>query len=154
MPNQPNAVLRGVAKNASLEGACLQLTTALPKGSVVTVSFEGGPSRLGSVQWNRPEAELGFLHGIRFRVALEPQGLQARPLRRLRLRQLLRRGLIILVGLLVIAVVAYGLDRLIESLRTYQPSYYEPKDVERQMHEQQELLQEQRQTKEPSDAGR
>ncbi len=146
---QPSVVLKGVAKNASLEGTRLQLLTALPEGSLVSVSLQGGPSRVGNVRWNLPVDEWGFLHGIRFQVPLEPHSLQARQLRRLRLRQFLRRSLIILLGSVVIAVGAYGLDRLIESLRRYQPSYYEPKDVERQVHELQQLRQKERQTKQP-----
>jgi hypothetical protein len=154
MPGQPSARLKGVAKNASLEGTRLHLLNALPEGSLVSVSLQGGPARLGSVRWSLPDHGSGFLHGIRFQVPLEPHGVLARPLRRLRLRQFLRRGLIVLLGSIVIAVGAYGLDRLIESLRTYRPTYYEPKDVERQVYEDQQLIEQQRQTKQPSDSGR
>lgn len=151
---QPSVAMTGVAKNASLDGARLQLPTALPEGSLVSVSLQGGPSRLGSVRWSLPHDESGFLHGIRFHVPLEPHGVHARPLRRLQLRQLLRRGLIVLIGSVVIAVGAYGLDRFIESLRAYEPSFYEPKDLERQAHEYRWLMQQQRQTQQPSESGR
>lgn len=144
-PGQASVALKGVAKNVSLEGARLQLPTALPEGSLVSVSMEGGPSRLGTVRWNLPQDESGSVHGIRFQLPLEPRGPHARPLRRLRLRQFLRRGLIVLVGSVLIAVGAYGVERFIESLRAYKPNFYEPKDIERQMFESQRQLQQQHQ---------
>lgn len=154
VPGQPSIMLKGVAKNASLEGTRLHLVKALPEGSVVSVSLQGKPPRLGSVRWSLPDRESGFLHGIRFQVPLEPHGFLARPLRRIRLRRIVRRGAIILGGSIVIAAAAYGLDRLIESLRAYRPTYYEPKDVERQEYENQQLTEQQRQTKQPSESGR
>ncbi len=144
-PGQPTTVLKGLAENASLEGVRLRLPTGLPDGSLVSVSLQGGPSRLGNVRWNLPHNESGFLHGIRFQAALEPHGPDARPLRRLRLRRFLRRGLIVLIGSALIGLSAYGVDRLIETLRVYAPNYYEPKDLERQIHESQRLMERQRQ---------
>jgi cytochrome c-type biogenesis protein CcmE len=56
-------------------------------------------------------------------------------LRRLRRRRLSRRLLICLVGLCLIALTAAGLVWLLEGFRTYNPVYYEPKDVERERFE-------------------
>lgn len=151
-PGQPSVVLRGIAKNASLEGARIQLSTPLPEGSLVSVSLQDGLSRLGSVRWNLPE-ESGFLHGVRFQIPLKPGGVHARPLRRLRRRRIFRRALIVLIGSVGIAAGAYGLNRFIESLRRYEPSYYEPKDVERQVYEWQRLNR-QRQAPQPSESAR
>lgn len=139
-PGRENAVLQGVAVNASLEGARLRLPTALPEGSLVSVAFEGSPSRLGSVRWTLAQGESEILHGMRFHVSLERRGVHSRPFRRLRWRQLIRRGLIVLIGLAVIAIAAYGVDWWVEQFRTYDPKYYEPKDIERQGYEQQRRL--------------
>jgi hypothetical protein len=65
-----------------------------------------------------------------------------RVFRWLRRWKLLRRGLIALIGLAVIAVAAYGFVWWIEQFRTYYPKYYEPKDIERQKFEQERGLEE------------
>jgi hypothetical protein len=142
-PGQPSVVLQGVAKNASLEGARVQLPEAVPEGSLVSVRVQGGVSQLGSVRWSLP-GESGFLHGVRFQSPMDPTGSHARPLRRLRLRQVVRRALIVLLGSALMAAGAYGLDRFIESLRRYEPKYYEPKDIERQLHDLRRLSEQER----------
>jgi len=139
-PGRESTVLQGVAVNASLEGARLRLPTALPEGSLVSVALGGSPSRLGSVRWALSQGESEILHGVRFQVPLERRGVHSRTFRRLRWRQRLRRGLITLIGLAVVALAAYGSDWWIEQLRTYYPKYYEPKDIERQGYEQQRHL--------------
>lgn len=139
-PGRESVVLQGVAVNASLEGARLRLPTALPEASLVSVALEGSPSRLGSVCWSLPQGASEILHGVRFQVPLERRGIHSRPFRRLRWRQRLRRGLIVLIGFAIIAVAAYGFDWWIDQLRTYYPKYYEPKDIERQGYEQQRRL--------------
>jgi cytochrome c-type biogenesis protein CcmE len=60
--------------------------------------------------------------------------------RRFRRRQRMRQALVWLVALAVIALAAAGLVSVMEALRNYQPHYYEPKDIERQRHETQRLL--------------
>jgi hypothetical protein len=70
-------------------------------------------------------------------------------LRRLRVRQLLRRSLIILVGSAGIAVTAYGLVWLIESMRRYDPKFYEPKDIDREGQQLQQRLEELRRIQKP-----
>lgn len=141
-PGRENTVLQGVAVNASLEGARLRLPTALPEGSVVSVTLEGGPPRPGSVRWTLPHGDSEILHGVRFQVPEEQRARHMRAFRWLRWRKLLRRGLMALIGLAVIAVAAYGLNWWIEQFRTYYPKYYEPKDIERQKFEQQRRLEE------------
>jgi hypothetical protein len=59
------------------------------------------------------------------------------PLRRLRRQRLFRRLLICLVALGLIAATASGLVWLLETFRTYDPNYYEPKDIERERYEMQ-----------------
>ncbi len=139
-PGRESTVLQGVAVNASLEGARLRLPMALPEGSVVSIALEGAPPRLGSVCWILAQGESEVLHGVRFQVPLERRGIHSRPFRRLQWRQLMRRGLIVLIGLAVIAIAAYGFDWWIDQLRTYSPKYYEPKDIQRQEYEQQRRL--------------
>jgi hypothetical protein len=59
------------------------------------------------------------------------------PLRRLRRQRLLRRLLICVVALGFMAATAAGLVWLLETFRTYDPNYYEPKDIERERYEMQ-----------------
>ncbi len=56
-------------------------------------------------------------------------------LRRLRRRRRSRRFLLSLAALCLIALSAAGLVWLLETFRAYSPSYYEPKDIERERHE-------------------
>ncbi len=58
-------------------------------------------------------------------------------LRRLRRQRILRRVVICALALGLIALTASGLVWLLENFRTYAPTYYEPKDVERERHEMQ-----------------
>lgn len=147
--DQTNVSLKGIAENASLEGARVRLPSALPEGSPVSVALEGGLSRPGSVHWTMPDGESGVIHGIRFQVPLERRADHSRPLRRLRLRQSFRRGLIVLIGAATIAIAAYGLVWLIEGMRTYDPKYYEPKDIEREGQELQRRLEELKRLRKP-----
>jgi PilZ domain-containing protein len=137
-PGREDTVLSGVAVNASLEGVRLRLPTMLSEGSVVSVALQGGPSRLGSVRWTLAHGESEIIHGVRFQVPLERRGVHSQPFRRLRRRQCIRRSLMVLIGLAVIAIAAYGFVWWVEQFRTYYPKYYEPKDIERQGYEQQQ----------------
>ena len=132
-------VLTGVAVNASLEGVRLRLPTPLPEGSIVGVALGGGPSRPGSVRWVLAQGESEILHGVRFQIPLERRGEHSRPFRRLRLRQLIRRSLMVLIGLAVIAIATYGFDWWVQQFKIYYPKFYEPKDIERQGYEQRRL---------------
>ncbi len=134
-PGEPEMVLEGTAVNTSLEGTRLRLPALLPEGTQVTVALEGAEPRRGSVRWSHSHAEAGSLHGIRFQVPLDRSGVHSRPLLWVILRRLLRRGLIALIGLAGIAILAYGLLWLINSFQTYDPKFYEPKDLERERYE-------------------
>jgi len=137
-PGQDRVVLEGVAENASLQGVCVSLPCALAQDTQVSVSLEGSPGCTGSVRWMQPQVGSGILHGIDYHVPVDQGASHARPFRRLRFRRWLRRALIVLIGLAGMAVAAYGLVHLMEVLRTYDPwsKFYEPKDTERQRHEQ------------------
>jgi len=139
-PGRETIKLRGVSVNASLEGARLRLPRALPERSVVSVELEGTLSRLGNVRWVLAQSDSEILHGVRFQVPLERRGVHARPLRQLRWRQRIRRGVIALIGLAIIAIAAFGISWWMEQFRVYYPKYYEPKDIERQEYEQQQQL--------------
>jgi len=135
--------------NASLAGVRLQLPIALEEDSQVSVALNDGPPRTGIVRWARSQGESGFLHGVRFMDAADERGTFSRPLRRLQVRTGLRRGLILLLGAAVLAIAAYGLVWLIEAMRTYDPKYYEPKDLERERHELRRQLEELKQSQKP-----
>lgn len=134
--------LPGRTENASLEGARLRLPEAVPEGSRVEVSLEGGAVASGSVRWTRPEGEQDVVHGLRLDSSLKPPGLHSKPLRRLRRRRILRRLLIGLIGLVLIAAAAWGLVWMMDAFRAYNPQYYEPKDIDRQRYELQRQLEE------------
>lgn len=68
-------------------------------------------------------------------VLLERGALTVKGLRRLKRRRLSRRVLIGFVALCLIAFGAAGLVWLLETFRVYSPSYYEPKDMERERYE-------------------
>jgi hypothetical protein len=121
----------------------------LPEGSAVSIALESGDLRLGTVCWTVAQGESEVLHGIRFQVPMERGEVHSRPLRRLQRRQFLRRGLILLVGLAVIAVAAYALNWWMDQLGMYSPKYYEPKDFERQEYEERQRLQGERETSKP-----
>jgi hypothetical protein len=124
-----------VAVNASLAGVRLQLPIALEEDIQVSVALNDGPPRTGIVRWARDQGDSGFLHGVRFLDPADQRGAFSRSLRRLQVRTAFRRGLILLISAAVLAVAAYGLVWLIESMRTYDPKFYEPKDLERERHE-------------------
>ena len=144
-------VVEGTAENASLEGVRVRLPVALPQGSQVSVSLEGGPARAGSVRWVQPHGESESLHGINFRGPVERRAFHARPFLRLRLRRWLRRGLVTLIGLGAMALAAYGLVSIIDALRAYDPwsKFYEPKDTERERFELQRRDEEMKRTHRP-----
>jgi len=148
-PGQASVVLKAVAVNASLEGVRLQLPIALEEDSQVDVALDEGPPRTGTVRWARPLGESDFLHGVRFHAPADRRGTFSRPLRHLGVRTSLRRGLILLISAASIAIAAYGLVWLIEAMRTYDPKFYEPKDLERERHELQRKLEELKQPQKP-----
>ena len=134
---QPGVALEGTAENASLEGVCLRLPAALPKGSQVDVSLDGAPATAGTVRWILTEGEGKYLHGINYHIRLKRRALHARPFRRWWFRRCLRRALMVLIGLAGMALAAYAVVSLLESLRTYDPwkKFYEPKGTERERYE-------------------
>lgn len=148
-PGRASVVLNGVAVNASLAGVRLQLPIALEEDSQVSVALYEGPPRTGIVRWARSQGDSGFLHGVRFMDPADRGGAFSRPLRRLRVRTALRRGLILLISAALLAIAAYGLVWLIEAMRSYDPKYYEPKDLERERHELQRQLEELKQPQKP-----
>jgi len=139
------AVLTGVAENASLDGVRLKLPIALDVDSEVSVALNEGSPQTGIVRWARFEEGSGFLHGVQFIVPADRRGAFSRPLLYLQARRALRRGLVLLVSAASIAVAMYGLLWLIDAMRTYDPKYYEPKDLERERHQLQQQMEELRQ---------
>lgn len=89
------------------------------------------------------------MHGVQFDAPADRRGTLSRPWRHLRMRMALRRGLILLINAVSIAVAAYGLVWLIEAMRRNDPKYYEPKDIERERHELQRHLEELKRSQRP-----
>ena len=148
-PGEPSVVLKGTATKISADEAHLCLQETLPEAAQVSVVLEGTPARPGSVRWTWRQGEQGVLHGVQFHVPLERGRSHSRPLRRLRMRRLLRHAVIALLGLTGIAIAAYGVVWLIEGLRSYDPKYYEPKDIDREGHQLQRRLEELKRLQKP-----
>jgi hypothetical protein len=144
-PGRERAVLTGVAENASLDGVRLRLPIALDVDSELSVALNEGLPQTGIVRWARFEEGLGFLHGVQFILPADRRGPFSRPLLYIQARRALRRVLILLVCVVSIILGMYGLLRLIDAMRTYDPKYYEPKDLERERYELQQKLEELRQ---------
>jgi hypothetical protein len=144
-PGQERAVLTGLAENASLDGVRLQLPVALDVDSEVSVALNEGLPQTGIVRWARFEEGSGFLHGVQFIVPADRRGAFSRPLLYIQARRALRRVLIFLVSAASIIFAMYGVLWLIDAMRTYDPKYYEPKDLERERYELQQQLEELRQ---------
>jgi len=123
----------------------LKLPIALDVDSEVSVALNEGSPQTGIVRWARFEEGSGFLHGVQFIVPADRRGAFSRPLLYLQARRALRRGLVLLVSAASIAVAMYGLLWLIDAMRTYDPKYYEPKDLERERHQLQQQMEELRQ---------
>jgi hypothetical protein len=130
---QRSAPITGETTNLSLEGMSLRLATDLPEGSQLSVALKGAAVRTGTVQWTRSDGGAGFMHGVRLDTAFGQRARLAKPWRRLRRRQFLRRLAVIVVGLVLMVGTAWGLVWLVDAFQAYDPKYYEPKDIERQL---------------------
>jgi hypothetical protein len=133
----PDPRVAGSTENVSLHGAQLRLPVSLHPGDRVAITLEGEELRDGRVCWSRPLGEQGGVFGVAFPVKPERRGRLARPFRRLLWRERLHRLWLALLSLVLMAGAAYGLVWMLEALRVYNPTYYEPKDIERQLFEQQ-----------------
>jgi hypothetical protein len=143
-PKDPEVRLAGTTENASLSGLLIRLPVALRPGSRVGVRIPGEPVQTADVRWHRSDGGAGVLHGLRLAGPVGRRTPLARPFRKLLWRQRMRRLWFALVGLAVMACAAYGLVWILEALRLYDPKFYEPKDVERQWHQRQQAVREER----------
>lgn len=128
----PPAPLQGVTENVSLDGLRVRLPSPIRPGTQVRVRLGRETPRPGRVRWSRDAGDREARHGIQFTEPIARRHPIARPIRRLLWRQRWRRLWLWVGGLFLMAVAAYGLVWLMEALRTYNPSFYEPKDIERQ----------------------
>jgi hypothetical protein len=126
--------LIGQVDNLSLQGVGLHLPERVPMGTRLNVALEG-VSIGASVRWNRTDEKGSYAHGVHLDAPLGKRSRLSRPLRRLRRQHMVRRILLGLLGFVFMVGAAAGLVWLMEAFRTYNPSYYEPKDIERQLHE-------------------
>jgi hypothetical protein len=124
----------GETENASARGMRVRLPLAVPVGTRLSLTLLKSAHE-GVVRWNAPHETSGYLHGIELDKALDRHAKASRPLARLRRRLFFRRLLLRSIVLGLIAIAAAGLVWLLESMRTYDPQYYEPKDIERERYE-------------------
>jgi hypothetical protein len=132
---QRSTSIAGETANMSLRGMRLRLPISLPEGSQLSLALKEAAARTGTVRWSRAEGGAGFVHGVQLDTPFGRRARLAKPWRRLRRRQLLRRLLLFLVGVILMAGAAWGLVWLVDVFQAYNPNYYEPKDIERQLHE-------------------
>lgn len=136
---QPDGTTRsfvGQVENASTSGVGVVLPTTLPEASLLNIDIPSLPSRLGRVRWVKEASAGGTLHGIEFDSPSEISSLVYRRSLTKRARRMRRRVFVGLISLAMLALAAYGLVWLIDEFRSYRPQYYEPKDIERQQHQQ------------------
>jgi hypothetical protein len=136
--------LIGEIENLSSDGVCVRLPAEAPVGSQVRLTVDGAAARSGTVRWAKSQEGSWFSHGVEFDAPVTQRGTVSLQVRRVRRRQRLRRALIWLVALGLIALSAAGLVWVMEALRNYRPQYYEPKDIERERHETQRRLEDAR----------
>jgi hypothetical protein len=122
------------------DGVCVRLPAEAPVGCRVQVTVGGAEIRSGTVRWVKPQEGAWFSHGVGFDTPPGRRGMVSPQVHRFRRRQRVRRTLFWFVALGVIALTAAGLVWVMEGLRNYQPRYYEPKDIEREIHETQRRL--------------
>ena len=139
-PGQPPITLAGEIENLSTDGVCVRLPAEAPAGSPVRLTVDGAVARSGTVRWAKPHEGSWFSHGVEFDAPVGRRRMVGPQVRRFRRRQRVRRALIWLVALGLIALTAAGLVWVMEALRNYRPQYYEPKDIERERHEIQRRL--------------
>jgi hypothetical protein len=125
----------GQTENATARGVCVRLPRVVPVGTHLSLTPQGGEAQEGVVRWTKAYDASGYLHGIDLDKALDRRARISRPLARLRRRLFFRRLLLGSIALGLMAMVAAGLVWLLESMRTYDPQYYEPKDTERERYE-------------------
>jgi len=125
--------VEGQTENASARGMCVRLPLAVAVGTHLSLTLEEGSAR-GVVRWVKTHETMGYLYGINWtRRWIGTR--RSRPLARLRRRVFFRRLLLGSIALGLMAIAAAGLVWLLESMRTYNPQYYEPKDIERERYE-------------------
>ena len=73
-------MLNGMALNASFEGACVRLSTALPEGSVVGVAFAGAPRVWGVFAGWWPNRARRSFTAYAFRLRWNGEGLTHAPI--------------------------------------------------------------------------
>jgi hypothetical protein len=127
-------------ENLSVRGARLRLADTVPPGTPVRLALPGERSRPAVVRWSKADGPREVVHGVEFKVSLGRGNMNPRSVRRLRRRRLLRRVGIGIVALTIIAGTTAGLVWVMEHFRIYAPTYYEPKDIERERYETQRLM--------------
>lgn len=140
IPEHPGVTLNGTMENVSLEGARLLLPMALSEDTQAKITFEEGQSWLAVIRWVHAQGKSGFLHGVHFKTPLNKHGTYTLLLSQIKFRKAFRRGIIVLIGAFIIAAALYKLVQFAEIFDTYNPKYYEPKDLDREHKELQHRL--------------
>lgn len=136
---RPPLTLSGRTENLSVRGARVRLPEGVPPGTRVRLSLPGERPRAAVVRWSKTDGPGEVVHGVELDVSLERGNMSPPAVRRLRRRRLVRRVGLGVLALAIIAGTSAGLVWVMEHFRTYKPTYYEPKDVEREQYEMQRM---------------
>jgi hypothetical protein len=127
-------------ENLNVHDARGRLPAQIPIGAPVRLAIQGQRPCAATAGCAKGDTPTDFVHGVKREVSLERNLTPARTIVRLRRRRFRRRVLVAVIGLTIIGLTAAGLVWLIETFRRYDPTYYEPKDIERERYEMQRRL--------------
>lgn len=134
-------ILSGETENIGFFGVRVRIRQSLPVPTKVRVSIDGQSEQEGVIRWCKPHAVTGYWHGIEFRSRFRGSRGHTRPYVVMRVRVWGRRLVFAAFFLLLMAAAAAGLMRVMDVFRNYNSQYYEPKDIERQIYQEQQQQQ-------------
>lgn len=132
----------GETENVSSWGVAVRLPIAIPVGDRVRLVLQGSRPRWGRIRWVEAREKSWCSHGVEFEAPLERYGPAPMAIQRQHRRRTVRRLLIWVIGLGIIAATTAVLVWMMDAFRNYRPQYYEPRDIERERHESQLLRKE------------
>ena len=141
-PDGSPVSLSGETENVSSRGVAVRLPTAIPVGNRVRLALRGSGPRWGTIRWVEPREKSWCSLGVEFEAPLERYAPAPMSIQRQHRRRRVRRLLVWMIGLSIIAAASAVLVWMMDALRNYRPQHYEPRDVERQRYESQILQKE------------
>ena len=132
-------VLSGETENIGFFGVRVRIPQAVPVATKVQVSIDGQLEQEGVIRWCKPHAVTGYWHGIELRSRFRGTRGLTRPYLMMRVRVWWRRLVFAAFALLIMAAASAALVYVLEIFHRYNPQFYEPKDIERQLYQEQQM---------------